>query len=107
MPACGARSRLEERGLHQAQCGRLFLAPDDRETKPRKPARKEDAMPEHKNPTFDAAEITALSHLYRGEMYRSTVWRTRLDATTNWAVVTTGLALSLTLSSETASPLPF
>jgi len=63
-------------------------------------------MPEHKNPTFDAAEITALSHLYRGEMYRSTVWRTRLDATTNWAVVTTGLALSLTFSSEAASPLP-
>src|SRR6266536_1349400 len=29
-----------------------------------------------------------------------------LDATTNWAVVTTGLALSLTFSSETVSPLP-
>jgi Predicted integral membrane protein (DUF2270) len=63
-------------------------------------------MHESKNPKFDTAEITALSHLYRGEMYRSTVWRTRLDATTNWAVVTTGLALSLTFSSEAASPLP-
>ena len=30
---------------------------------------------------------------YRGEMYRSTVWRTRLDTTTNWSVVTTGIAL--------------
>jgi uncharacterized membrane protein len=55
---------------------------------------------------FDSATITALAHLYRGELYRSTVWRTRLDATTNWAVVTTGLALSLTFSSEDASPLP-
>lgn len=55
---------------------------------------------------YSAAEIGALSHLYRGELYRSTVWRTRLDATTNWAVVSTGLALSLTYSSETASPLP-
>ncbi len=55
---------------------------------------------------FNAAEIGALAHLYRGELYRSTVWRTRLDATTNWAVVTTGLALSLTFSSATASPLP-
>jgi uncharacterized membrane protein len=55
---------------------------------------------------FGTAEITALSHLYRGELYRSTVWRTRLDATTNWAVVTTGLALSLTFSSASASPLP-
>lgn len=59
-----------------------------------------------KNPPFGAAEIGALAHLYRGELYRSTVWRTRLDATTNWAVVSTGLALSLTFSSETASPLP-
>src|SRR4051794_36638431 len=55
---------------------------------------------------FNAAEIGALAHLYRGEVYRSTVWRTRLDATTNWAVVSTGLALSLTFSSESASPLP-
>src|SRR6476619_5288217 len=55
---------------------------------------------------FSAADIGALSHLYRGELYRSTVWRTRLDATTNWAVVTTGIALSLTFSSATASPLP-
>ena len=47
-----------------------------------------------------------MSHLYRGELYRSTVWRTRLDTTTNWAVLTTGIALSLTFSSETASPLP-
>ena len=55
---------------------------------------------------FDSSDITALSHLYRGELYRSTVWRTRLDATTNWAVLTTGIALSLTFSSEHASPLP-
>src|ERR1700741_1870968 len=55
---------------------------------------------------FGAAEVSALAHLYRGELYRSTVWRTRLDATTNWAVVATGLALSLTFSSPAASPLP-
>ena len=56
--------------------------------------------------TFGVAEIGALAHLYRGELYRSTVWRTRLDATTNWAVVTTGIALSITFSSAAASPLP-
>jgi uncharacterized membrane protein len=39
-------------------------------------------------------------------MYRSTVWRTRLDTTTNWAVVTTGIALSVTFSSVQATPLP-
>ena len=55
---------------------------------------------------FDIAELGALAHLYRGEVYRSTVWRTRLDQTTNWAVVTTGLAMSLTFSGPYASPLP-
>lgn len=55
---------------------------------------------------FDSSEITALSHLYRGELYRSTIWRTRLDTTTNWAVVTTGISLSLTFSSSSATPLP-
>lgn len=47
-----------------------------------------------------------LAHLYRGEMYRSKVWRTRLDATTNWAVVTTGVAVSVSFSSPGSSPLP-
>src|SRR6202521_5467164 len=61
---------------------------------------------EGRQSAFNTADITALSHLYRGELYRSTVWRTRLDTTTNWAVLTTGIALSLTFSSETASPLP-
>jgi uncharacterized membrane protein len=61
---------------------------------------------EGRQSAFNTADITALSHLYRGELYRSTVWRTRLDTTTNWAVLTTGIALSLTFSSESASPLP-
>lgn len=55
---------------------------------------------------FSPAEIGALAHLYRGEVYRSTVWRTRLDTTTNWSVVTLGVALSITFSSPEASPLP-
>lgn len=56
--------------------------------------------------SYDTAEIGMLAHLYRGEVYRSTIWRTRLDQTTNWAVVTTGLALSLSFSGPGASPLP-
>ena len=55
---------------------------------------------------FSAAEIGALAHLYRGEVYRSTIWRTRLDNTTNWAVVALGIAVSATFSSPEASPLP-
>ncbi|WP_226782686.1 DUF2270 domain-containing protein [Oceaniglobus trochenteri] len=55
---------------------------------------------------LDAAEIGAIAHLYRGEVYRSTIWRTRLDTTTNWSVVTLGIALSLTFSAPEASALP-
>jgi len=55
---------------------------------------------------FDNAEIGALAHLYRGEVYRSTIWRTRLDNTTNWSVVTLGIALSVTYANPAASPLP-
>lgn len=57
-------------------------------------------------PIFTAAELGAIAHLYRGEVYRSTIWRTRLDATTNWSVATLGIALSVTFSSPDASPLP-
>lgn len=56
--------------------------------------------------TLDSAEVGAVAHLYRGEVYRSTIWRTRLDTTTNWAVVTLGVALSISFSSPEASPLP-
>ena len=56
--------------------------------------------------TTGSKEIGAIAHLYRAEAYRSTIWRQRLDMTTNWAVVTTGIALSLTFSSAEASALP-
>lgn len=56
--------------------------------------------------TFSTAEMGMIAHLYRGEVYRSTIWRSRLDNTTNWAVVTTGIALSLAYHSNNASPLP-
>jgi len=55
---------------------------------------------------FNAAEIGAIAHLYRGEVYRSTVWRTRLDNTTNWAVAGLGVAMSISFSHTEASSLP-
>jgi len=58
------------------------------------------------NQAFTAAEIGAIAHLYRGEVYRSTVWRTRLDNTTNWAVAGLGIALSVSFSNKEASALP-
>ena len=55
---------------------------------------------------LDSAELGVMAHLYRAEIYRSTIWRTRLDTTTNWSVVTLGVALSIAYSSPQASPLP-
>lgn len=37
---------------------------------------------------------TAMVHFFRAEVSRANAWRQRLDATTNWAVVTTGAVLS-------------
>jgi uncharacterized membrane protein len=37
---------------------------------------------------------TAMVHFYRAEVSRSNAWRARLDTTTNWAVITTGAALT-------------
>ncbi|MGO8920777.1 MAG: DUF2270 domain-containing protein [Stellaceae bacterium] len=70
------------------------------------PDTRERALPTGPAHEFRDAEIGALAHLYRGEVYRSTVWRTRLDTSTNWAVVTTGVALSAIYSSAEASPVP-
>ena len=42
--------------------------------------------------------LNAMVHFYRGEMERANVWRTRLDTTTNWAVVTTATMLSFVFS---------
>lgn len=42
---------------------------------------------------------TAMAHLYRGEMHRMTVWRQRLDVTTNWAILMTGGMTTFALGS--------
>lgn len=42
---------------------------------------------------------TAMVHFYRAEVSRSNTWRQRLDHTTNWAVLTTGAALTFAFGS--------
>jgi len=49
---------------------------------------------------LSSAEVTAISHFYRAEMARANVWRTRLDVTTNWAIVTTAAFLSVAFGNE-------
>ena len=64
------------------------------------------AQDESDTQELSAAELGAIAHLYRGEIYRSTIWRTRLDNTTSWSIVTMGIALSTVFSSREASALP-
>ncbi|MBK9259450.1 MAG: DUF2270 domain-containing protein [Polyangiaceae bacterium] len=45
---------------------------------------------------------TALIHLYRGELGRMTMYRTRLDTTTNWAVGTSAALTTFALGQERA-----
>lgn len=65
-----------------------------------------DEPPSAPDPCFSGPEMGAIAHLYRGEVYRSTIWRTRLDATTNWSVVSLGLALTISYASPASSALP-
>lgn len=74
----------------------------------------EDRAASQEPPAFDAEEpvwsyrgyhlqpsefTTAMVHYYRAEIQRANTWRTRLDNTTNWAVVATSAAVSFALSS--------
>jgi uncharacterized membrane protein len=43
---------------------------------------------------------TAMVHLYRAEVTKTNTWRQRLDTTTNWAVVTSGAAISFALGDQ-------
>ena len=46
---------------------------------------------------------TAMIHFYRGEIQRANTWRNRLDATTNWAIVTTAAVISFALAEASNS----
>src|SRR5512147_2885227 len=46
--------------------------------------------------------ITAMVHLYRGEVGEATAWRSRIDTTTNWAVVLSATALSFVFSDKSS-----
>lgn len=47
--------------------------------------------------------ISALVHFYRGELARSNVWRTRLDTTTNWSIISVMGLMSFTFSNPAHS----
>ena len=44
--------------------------------------------------------LSLMGHAYRGELGRTTSWRTRIDRTTNWAVVVTATLLTWAFSGD-------
>jgi uncharacterized membrane protein len=46
--------------------------------------------------------ITAMVHLYRGELSEATAWRSRIDTTSHWAVVLSATALSFVFSDQSS-----
>ncbi|WP_053948594.1 DUF2270 domain-containing protein [Halolamina sediminis] len=44
--------------------------------------------------------LSLMAHTYRGELGRMTSWRTRIDRTTNWAVVVTATLLTWAFSTD-------
>jgi uncharacterized membrane protein len=47
--------------------------------------------------------VAATVHIYRGLMDSAATWRTRIDNPTNWAIITSGTAVSFVLNDETHS----
>ena len=66
---------------------------------------RREAVDYESSPLTRQEYISAIVHLYRGELDRATTWRLRLDATTNWAVITTAGILSYSFSGEQHSHL--
>lgn len=74
--------------------------PDEEKTDPqaKNPERgdSEEAVWTYRGYRLRSSEFTtAMVHFFRAEIQRANVWRTRLDTTTNWAVVATGASLTI------------
>lgn len=54
-------------------------------------------------PLSRAEYISAIVHLYRGELHRATSWRIRLDNTTNWALITSAGLLTFSFGDPSNS----
>lgn len=44
--------------------------------------------------------VTAIAHLYRGELAEATAWRGRIDTTSNWAIVMSATTLSFVFADK-------
>ena len=57
-------------------------------------------MADSKREEIPSGHLQVLAHFYRAEIYRSGVWRSRLDVTTNWAILAAIAAFSWSFSAS-------
>lgn len=55
---------------------------------------------ERVNVLYDPGYVNAMSHFYRGELGRIMIWRQRLDATTQWAIISTTSIFTVAFSAR-------
>ena len=71
-------------------------SPSSDENPPNQPGPEPEPVWTYRGYRLRSSEFTtAMAHFFRAEVQRANVWRTRLDTTTNWAVVATGAALTI------------
>lgn len=62
---------------------------------------------EKETPDFETGDLTraeyisAVVHFYRGELHRATLWRIRLDTSTNWAIISVMGLVTFSLGAST------
>jgi len=74
-------------------------------TKRTYPGRDQDQqLPSYEDAPLTRSEyITTLVHFYRGELHRATLWRMRLDNTTNWSIISVMGLVTFALSERSHS----
>lgn len=96
--------------LRQMRCARqgfglTFQRMESDQGPGRQPLEEDDFVWSYRGYHLKASEFTtAIIHFFRAEVTRANIWRQRLDATTNWAVITTGAAISFVFSRSEAQP---
>jgi len=74
-------------------------SPSSDENPPSQPSPEPEPVWTYRGYRLRSSEFTtAMAHFFRAEVQRANVWRSRLDATTNWAVLSTGAALTIAFS---------
>lgn len=79
----------------------MVTSPSDATPEARAPGEHPRARADYESTSLERTSyITAIVHLYRGEMSRANTWRARLDQTTHWSIFVLATALAFTFGQQ-------